>query len=77
MKAALEAPSKCLVENNGGKLIEINETFLNTVLDPWIVIKSALTTAVSLSGIILTTKGALVVPEYYKELARQMQQRRQ
>jgi chaperonin GroEL len=77
LKAALEAPSKCLVENNGGKLIEINETFLNTVLDPWIVIKSALTTAVSLSGIILTTKGALVVPEYYKELARQMQQRRQ
>jgi chaperonin GroEL len=46
------------------------------VIDPAVVIKSALTTAVSLSGIILTTKGALVVPEYYKELARQMQSQR-
>jgi chaperonin GroEL len=49
---------------------------LNLPLDPAIVVKSALTTAVSLAGIILTTTGALVVPQYYKDLAREMAQRR-
>jgi chaperonin GroEL len=45
-------------------------------LDPAIVVKSALTTAVSLAGIILTTNGALVVPQYYKDLAREMAKQR-
>jgi chaperonin GroEL len=46
------------------------------VFDPAIVVKSALTTAVSLAGIILTIKGALVVPQYYKDLAREMSKQR-
>jgi chaperonin GroEL (HSP60 family) len=55
---------------------EIIGVFDQDILDPAIVVKSAITTAISLAGIILTTKGALVVPEYYKELARQMQSQR-
>lgn len=46
------------------------------IYDPAIVVKSALTTAVSLAGIILTTKGALVVPQYYKDVAMKMAQQR-
>lgn len=46
------------------------------VYDPAIVVKSALTTAVSLAGIILTIKGVLVVPQYYKDLAREMSKQR-
>ena len=55
---------------------EIISNINHYAVDPAVVVKSALTTAVSLAGIILTISGALVVPQYYKDLALQMQRQR-
>ena len=55
---ALLAPHKQLIENNGGKKLN-----LKGVWDSALVVKNAVRNAISLSGIILTISGDIRLPE--------------
>jgi len=63
MRVALQEPAKLLP----GAL----------VYDPALVVKNAISTAISLAGIILTTKDVITIPEEYKRAARQVMSRAQ
>lgn len=71
LSKALCYPYKQIVENSGDTEIP------DYVIDPVVVERSAVTTAVSLAGTILTIKGAIHIPDHIKELARQAIQRAQ
>lgn len=70
LRFALTAPQNVLVENSG-KDLKDNQN--NGILDPALVIKSAITNAISVAGIILTLKGAITIPQELKDLAKSLQ----
>jgi chaperonin GroEL len=87
---SLEVASRSLTDTIGAKILAtaLNEPShilgtdghqlrIDGIIDPAIVIKSAITNAISIAGIILTTKGVITIPAEIKEEIKAMNLRMQ
>lgn len=68
---SLKYPLNQLLENRGTGIKHLDKG----IIDPAIVVKSAITNAISIAGIILTTTGAITIPPEVKEEIKAMSQR--